>query len=108
MTTPATASLAWLTIYKFAVPILLAATAYFLSGVVVQVNEQGKQIRELELQFAETRGNRFTAVDWNKHKAEMDTRTNAMDQRITRVEESVIAMKDLLIRIDKKLDNPQR
>jgi hypothetical protein len=97
----------WIVIYRFAVPILLATTSYFLMRVIDQVSSQGESIRELELAHAETRGSRFTSMDWAKNKDAIDSRHNILDQRVTRAEANSEAIKESLARIETKLERIQ-
>ena len=94
----------WIAVYRFSVPILLAITAYFLMGVVKQINAQDERIRSVELLIAETSGNRFSSKDWALNKAVLDQRHNILDRRTTRLEENMLAIRDILERIEDKID----
>jgi len=56
-------------------------------------------IADIRVAMAETKGNRFTSSDWVTAKSLMDERSNAQDQRITRVEESIPVTKEAILEI---------
>jgi hypothetical protein len=88
----------------FLMPVFMAVAGYFFTSVFGQIADHDQRIRTIELAAATTAGNRFTSVDWTTARADLDQRHNIIDQRVTRLEETNLAIKEMLARIEKKLD----
>ena len=77
----------------------ITMTSWFLSQAWEKINENAKDISELKLIQAESKGQLFTASDWATAKMLIDNEKLAMDRRIIRLEESIPVIKESLIDI---------
>lgn len=58
-----------------------------------------KSIVELRLDAARESSNQFTSVDWMKAKQILDEKDNMLDKRLTKNEETIVHMKEILVEI---------
>jgi hypothetical protein len=97
----------WVTIHRVAtvvMPALLTLSMYFITTIFGQMKEMDNRVRAIEIAHASSAANRFTNTDWTHQKSSLDDRHNLIDQRVTRQEQNALAIKDILSRIESKLD----
>jgi hypothetical protein len=80
--------------------IALMFSTWFLSQAWDRINNMEKSIRSLEISMATAQSNRFTSMDWITNKTILDSDKLAIDRRVMRIEETNVAVKDSLIRIE--------
>jgi len=87
----------------FVMSITIMITSWFLNQAWDRINKIESAIQVLEIRDAKHDSSTVASVDWIRSKDVIDNKSNELDRRITRLEESLPVIKDSLLDIKNTL-----